>query len=338
MPRKPCPKTDPIEREIEGALDLGEFISYGATYSFVSEQDDIAAKIAKLVKTDPARAITLYETFLAACYMKIEELDDSGGNFSLLVSDLYCGWIKARQAGKDDPDETASQLLAWMDEDDYGFCHRLERDAVKVFTKTNRKAFIKHVRERFDAAVQETSKKNDKNWGRHDYLRRRWSEVLRTLYAAQKDVAVYVAYAEETGLTAKDCHAIAELLVSKRKAEEALSWDERGFEVGKQTPHGRMARYELATLKRDLLTKLGRDDEALDAAWADYRKHPSTYTYDDLMKFVPKAKRKPWHEKAIEAAMDAPPKADSAEETFRPGGGLRWKEADTLQIGIDQGG
>ncbi len=64
-----------------------------------------------------------------------------------------------------------------------------------------------------------------------------------------------------------------------------------------------MASHDFAKLKRDLLTKLGRGDEALDAAWSDYRKHPSTYTYDDLMKYVPKAQRKAWHEKAIEASM-----------------------------------
>jgi hypothetical protein len=66
-----------------------------------------------------------------------------------------------------------------------------------------------------------------------------------------------------------------------------------------------MAGHELARLKRDILTKLGRGNEALDAAWADYREHPSKYTYDDLMKFVPKAEHTHWHEKAIEAAVGA---------------------------------
>jgi uncharacterized Zn finger protein len=64
-----------------------------------------------------------------------------------------------------------------------------------------------------------------------------------------------------------------------------------------------MARYDLAALKRALLTSLGRGNEALDAAWAEYRKHPSKYSYDDLMKYVPKTERGGWHEKAIAAAM-----------------------------------
>ena len=305
MTRKRRPKSDSIENEIELALNPGAFIPYDACFSFVSDLDEVAAKIAKLVSSDPARAATLYETFLAASYVEIEELDDSSGGFGQFVDDLYCGWIEARQASGADPDETASRLLTWMDQDDYGFCYRLEVDAVKVFNKANLAAFVKLVRARFDAAAQKTTKEDGKLRERPDYLRRRWGEALRTLYTSQKDVAAYASLAEETGLTAKDCHAVAKLLVSKRKPKEALSWVERGFDADKPTPHGSMASHDLAELKRDLLTKLGRGDEALDAAWSDYRKHPSAYTYDDLMKYVPKAQRSQWHEKAIEAAMGA---------------------------------
>jgi len=305
MTRQRRPQGDLIEQEIERVLNPGAFIPDDACFSFVSDLDEVASKIAKLAGSEPARAGALYETFLAACYMKIEELDDSSGRFGQFVDDLYCGWIEARQADGADPDETASRLLTWMDQDDYGFCYRLEMDAVKVFNKANLAAFVKLVRARFDAAAQSTAKKDGKLGERPDYIRRRWGEVLRTLYAAQKDVAAYVALAEETGLTATDCHAVAKLLVSKRKPEEALSWVERGFEVDKQSPYGSVASHDLAKLKRDLLTKLGRGDQALDAAWSDYREHPSAYTYDDLMKCVPKAQRKEWHEKAIEAAMEA---------------------------------
>ncbi len=305
MTRRRRPQGNLIEQEIELALNPGAFVPYDACFSFVSDLDKVAANIAKLVSSDPARAVTLYETFLAACYVKIEELDDSTGNFGQFVDELYCGWIKARQAGRADPEETASRLLTWMDQDDYGFCYRLEVNAVKVFNKANLAAFVKLVRARFDSAAKNTAKENGKLRERPDYIRRRWGEVLRTLYAAQKNVAAYAALAEETGLTAKDCHAVATLLVSKRKPKEALSWVERGFEVDKQTLHGSMASHDLAKLKRDLLTKLGRGDEALDAAWSDYRKHPSTYSYNALMKYVPKAQRKAWHEKAIKAAMDA---------------------------------
>ncbi len=162
MTRKRRPQGDPIEQEIELVLKPGAFIPYGGSFSFISDLDEVTAKIARLVSSDPARATTLYETFLAGCYVKAEEIDDSSGSFGQFVGDLYCGWITACQAGEVDPDETASRLLTWMDQDDYGFCYRLEMDAVKVFNKANLAAFTRLVRARFDAAMQKTAKKDEK--------------------------------------------------------------------------------------------------------------------------------------------------------------------------------
>jgi hypothetical protein len=287
MTRKARGKVDPMEQEIELALHPGAFIPDRAGFSFVSDLAEVAAKIAKLTASDASRAVALYETFLAACYLKIEELDGSGGGFGQFVDDLYCSWIQARQAEGANPNETASRLLAWMDDDEYGFCYQLEKSAAKVLDKDNLAALATQVRARFDDAAKAPPKTDGTFKDRPDYVRRRWGEVLRTLYAARKDVAAYVALAEETGLTARDCHAIATLLAGRRKPEEAHAWVERGIDLDKKTPHGSMAGHDLARAKRELLSKLGRGNEALAAAWADYREHPSTYTYDDLMKFVP---------------------------------------------------
>jgi uncharacterized Zn finger protein len=51
-----------------------------------------------------------------------------------------------------------------------------------------------------------------------------------------------------------------------------------------------------------LLTRLGRGNEAIEAAWAEFRKDPGKYSYDELMKFVPRTGRAAWHEKAMDAA------------------------------------
>ena len=243
-------KVDPIEQDIELVLSPGVFIPDRACFSFVTDLDEVAAKIAKLTAGNPSRAVILYETFLAACYAKIEEFDDSSGSFGQFVDDLYCGWIKARQAEGANPDETASRLLTWMDDDDYGFCYQLEKDAAKVLDKANLAAFVLQVRARFDAAASAAPKTDGTIDDRPDHIRRRYGEILRTLYAAQKDVAAYVALAEETGLSAQDCHAIATLLVTRRKSEEALSWVERGIDLDKKTPHGSMAGHDLADLMR----------------------------------------------------------------------------------------
>jgi hypothetical protein len=278
-----------MEQVIESALAPGRFISYNANHEFVGDLEAAEKRIASLVPTEPKIAVSLYETFLADCNEKAEEIDDSSGSLGQFVDELFCGWIKARQAAGADPDETATRLLAWMDDDPYGFCHELEKDAAKVFNKAGLAAFERQVRARFDAAATLTPDPGESFRRNPDYQRRRCGEMLRTIYLAQKNVDAYVALSEATGLTAKDCHALATM----------LGW---GASRRRRSPGSSAACHDLAHLKRDLLTKLGRGNEALDAAWAEFRAHPSKYSYEDLMKYVPKAERRSWHDKAIEAA------------------------------------
>src|SRR5439155_25158033 len=95
------------------------------------------------------------------------------------------------------------------------------------------------------------------------------------------------------------------LLRARRKRDEALAWVDRGLAVEKTHPHGSMAGHDLAKLKRELLTQLGRSRDALEEAWAEFREHPSTFSYEELMRFVPKAERAAWHAKAMDAAKGA---------------------------------
>ncbi|MFN8179074.1 MAG: hypothetical protein U0167_14180 [bacterium] len=187
-----------------------------------------------------------------------------------------------------------------MEDDPYGFAYHLERAAVKVMNRASRAAFARRVRRRFDGKAASTTEKPFDA----QYPRRRWGEVLRAIHAAQKDVAAYVAVCEETGITAEDCLAIATLLRA-RKPEDALRWVERGVELDKMLARGSMAAYDLGELKRDLLVKLGRAGDAREDAWAEFCSHPGKYTYDDLMRHVPKAERATWHTRAMDASAGA---------------------------------
>jgi hypothetical protein len=286
-------KPDPIETQIELALSPGVYIRDRACFSLVNDLEGVAAQVDALTKTDPARAATLFETFLAGCYLKAEELDDSSGSFGQFAKDLICRGIKARQASGADPGETAAALLARMDNDPYAFCYEIEKQVASAFDKAGLAEFEILIRARFEA-IPSTK----------EYERRRWSGVLREIYLAQRNVTAYEALADATGLTAQDCLALARL-VAARKPGRALEWVERGIELGRKTAYGSEAHLGLGRLQRELLTKLGRGDEALEAAWIEYRKHPSKYSFDDLMKIVPKAQRGVWREKALDAAHGA---------------------------------
>ncbi len=145
---------------MEKVLAAGTYIPDASVTSFVIELEGIVSTIATLVRDDPARAIALYETFLAVCDMKAEEIDDSSGLFGQFVGELGCCWIEARQANCSDPVETAGRLLHWMDTDDYGFFHQFEKEAAKVFDSSTLAAFISLVRSRFDAANESAAKQD----------------------------------------------------------------------------------------------------------------------------------------------------------------------------------
>jgi hypothetical protein len=286
-------RRDPIENEIDLALSLGSYIRDRACFSFVSSLVEVAAQIAELQTTDGARAAGLYETFLAGCREKAEELDDSSGSFGQFAKDLICRWIKARQASGAGPDDTAATLLVWMDNDPYAFCYQIEKSVSEAFDEAGLAAFERLIRARFEAIPSEER-----------FDRRRWSDVLRAIYLAQRNPVAYEALAGQTGLDARDCLALATIFVS-RKPDLALAWVDRGIDLERTTPHGSGAGYDLGRLRRELLTRLGRGDEALDAAWVEYRKSPSKLRFDDLMKVVPKAERTAWREKSLDAAKGA---------------------------------
>jgi len=58
---------------------------------------------------------------------------------------------------------------------------------------------------------------------------------------------------------------------ARRKPDEAPARVQRGLKINQETPHQYPARFRLEELERELLPKLGRGNETLDAAWAEYR-------------------------------------------------------------------
>jgi uncharacterized protein DUF6880 len=297
MAKSTASRPDPMEQAVEAALLPGQFVRYGAGWTFVQGLEDVASRIESLVGTASARAVALFETFLAGCYEKAEEIDDSDGRLGMFVERLYCGWIKARQAAGMDRDETAKFLLARMDDDPYGFSSHIERDAVKAFDKDGLAAFEGHVRARFDAAAGAAA--GDKE---REYTRRRWADVLRAVYAAQRSLEKYVALCEATALSPGDCETVARLLQGRRRPADALAWAERGLDLKAKAGLGAGGGYELAGMKRTLLKQLGRGDEARDSAWAEFQEAPSTFAYEELMRHVPRARRAEWREKALAAS------------------------------------
>jgi hypothetical protein len=165
MPQTRRSRRDPIRGLIESALQPGRFIPYAEAFGFVAILESVADQIQALLSSDPMRAVALYEVLLADCKKKAEDIDDSDDNLGMFAGDLICRWIKARQAANADPDETVKRLLAWIDDDDYGFTNDIERNAAEALDRKGRQAFERQVRARFDAPGGD-----------------RWADTLRAIY------------------------------------------------------------------------------------------------------------------------------------------------------------
>jgi len=286
---------DPMERAIESALQPGHFIAWNQESAFVAGLEEVERDIAALAHRDPARAIRLYQAFIAACYLKADEID-SEWEFGRFIAQLASGWIRARRANGADHRETAKTLLSWIDRDDYGFFNHLGSDAVKVLDADGLAAFEKEVHDRFERARGNQNDQSDSYPGDH------WAQTLKSIYARQGSVQKYLAVGERTGLTQDDCAAVACMLEAKRKLEDALIWIERGIAMEGSECSPAHAGSNLAGMRRALLKKLGRGQEALDSAWAEFEKRPGTFAYEELMRYVPKPDRSGWHERAMATA------------------------------------
>jgi hypothetical protein len=277
-----------MNRAIESAFRPGSYISYYEGGAFVSGLRHVGTEIAKLAGSDPTRAATLYETLLAGCEAKAEEIDDSDGELGMLADDLFGGWIRARQAAGADCDDTARRLLKFMDEDSYGFSDGLERSAPKILDRRGLAAFERAVRARFDKETEPL----------------RWRETLMAIYSEQHDAGKYIELAERTGCTKADCCAIAEIFQVRRKPGDALAWVERGLKIDNANAFDGCDN-RLREVRRAVLATLGRGAEALDSAWAEFQARPGKSAYEELLRYVPRTEREAWHRKAMEISDGA---------------------------------
>jgi hypothetical protein len=222
------PMAGTLERTIESVLRPRTFIDYNAGWSFVTRLEEVASQIAALIgQGEGERAVGLYELFIAGCYEKAEELDDSSGGFGMFVESLFGYWIQARETAGLDSHDTVTTLLTWVADDPYGFCAHIERPAITAFTPIGLSAFADAVRARLDTT---TTAEGTPTTIETRSPQRRWLEILKALHAAQHDVEAYLSVCTSETLTPADCVTIADIYQHRGDAATALEWIARGLQ------------------------------------------------------------------------------------------------------------
>lgn len=297
---------DPMEGDLEAAFCPKRFVRYEEGTSFLSTLTSLQRRIGDLVVVDPTRASMLFETLLAGCHAKADEVDGSSGQFGEFVAGLFGAWVAARQASGAATGETIRRLLACLDDDPHGFASRIERTIVDAFDRCGLAEFRRALEARLASATEPKPATAEGAAIRSaESERRRCGEILRAIHVRSGDVEAYAELCRATALSADDCRQIATMLHARNDSVDALDWIERGSALLRAGSHGWSGEYALSKLKREVLVGLGRNEEAIAQAWTDFRAGPSTYTYETLLALVPASERTAVHAEAIDAAERA---------------------------------
>ena len=295
--------TEPLRAEIERVLQFGCFIRYDAMFAFTDELEKVERELKALTAAGEAeRALALYEIYLAGCYEKIEECDDSSGGLGIFWDTLFRGWVVARQAAGCPAAETIRLILKWKSTDQYGFCYDIEKEVAQILDAEAYQLLVAHLQKLLDGGLESLQGPKPATIFEYDNAIRLPAMSLKEVYLARGDAASYAALSERLGLSPRDCQHLAEMEKAKRRWKQALDWVEKGLALAGARNWHNEAGYSLDELRIDVLARLGRKDEALDQAWVAFEKDPSVFKYEDLMRLAPKNAKRQWQERALESS------------------------------------
>ena len=197
------------------------------------------------------------------------------------------------------------QVLRWQENDDYGFCYRIEHDVVKVLDPPGYKLFVQHYERLLNDGLADIPDPRPAAIFEYENNVRLPALSLKDIYEAKGDTKSFAALCDRTELSPRDCERLAKMEMSKNRWKQALAWVEKGLELEPTRNWHNESSHGLESKKPEILAKLGRKEESLAMAWADFERHPSDHTYERFMEYVPKVAKAEWHMRAMATAAQA---------------------------------
>jgi hypothetical protein len=296
---------DSLAVEFRKELMVGRYVRWNEVSQLVYQLDRVHKKTEGLVKAGQAkRALRLYKIFLSGVYEKIEEADDEC-YLAMLFHRLICGWIQALQAAGYPAKKTVTQLCNWIEKDNRGFCHQIEKEVVKVLDAPGQRLFIDYFQNQLQRAMSEPghgpaqATLNDD----HDLLKP--ALTLKDIYESLNDASSYAVLCEKVGFSKRDGERLAKMEMAHRHWAKALDWVDKGKALKSDRTGHDDDSHDLDRLKLEILHHLGRKQEALASAWSAFQEKPNQFTFEHLMRCVAKGKKAAWKERAMAATDKA---------------------------------
>lgn len=282
-----------IKQLIDNAVDVGDYVEYGAAHDIARNIDAAIDPIADLLKQGhAAEAVELSEYAFKEVEEAIEYVDDSDGYFGLILDRIESLHLAACKKAKPDAEALAERLFDLELNADYGGFS----GAVGRYAKVLGKNGLVRYRALAEELWSQVPERGPDNHTHEEWVSRHGiTTIMKALARVSGDLNELIAVMSRDLSSSYDFLQIAEACKAARKWKLALEWAERGV---KEFPVRTDSR--LREFLADQYHRVRRHDEAMAIIWAEFTEAPSLERYKLLMRHANRIKDWPaWREQAI---------------------------------------
>ncbi|MFS8096186.1 SWIM zinc finger family protein [Lentzea alba] len=286
-----------IRARLERAIDIPDFVDYGAAYGYFLHVGEALDEVERLVDAGfPDAAITLAEYALELLESSAERVDDSDGGLSEAIARVEEIHLAACEMGSPDPVELAGRLVTRAVSSD----HEVFIDVLPEYEEVLGAPGLARYRELVEEAWRKLppKKPNDYSGGRFII-----THLMENLAESSGGADGLIEVLARDVASSYDMLRIAERLCADGRDDEALTWLERG--LTDFAPD-----FRLRSLAAEIHVRAGRRDQAGEMLWANFTDRPSLEAYRALRQATAEG-FPPWRDRARTFLADKPPAKES---------------------------
>ncbi|SMF95334.1 Uncharacterized conserved protein, contains Zn finger domain [Methylomagnum ishizawai] len=233
-----------------------------ARYCNPDDWDSLLDSLEELLDTEPAAVVEVAEYAVERVEAAIPELEYDEGEAIDILDRLGELHRQACLSARPDPVALAERLFRYDTTGEGNAFH----NSLPDYREALGEAGTRRYRELAEAAWRENPGRNY-----------RISSIMENLARESGNIEALVAVKAHDLSSAHRFLDIAEIYQEARQPDQALKWAELGLEAFPERPDSR-----LRDFLAELYLELGRNDEALALAWAQFAEDPSLRTYQKL--------------------------------------------------------
>lgn len=263
---------DDLRRVIDDVTTVDDFVDWRSMDRFSGPLDQVVDTLEALLTSAQAPALVeLAQYAIEQTEAVLENVDDSNGQVGDILGRLGDLHLKACKLAKPDAETLACDLF-WLETTlPFGVCSFSAQTYRDVLGEVGLRKYRALAQAQWDALKPADSKTG------YDSPRFKIKRIMEDLAETAGDVDELVAIKAHDLKSGHDYLAIAEILASDQRQDEALQWAERGLKAYPERPDNRLRDFLVAQyLQRQ------RPDEALQLTWIQFEEQPSLALYQKL--------------------------------------------------------